>query len=77
MWKLKTCLIAKPPFTKPPFVNSRSYGLGCDIHTHAHAQDSLFITNLYNNIVQLEVRKTFSGRGMGMNITAQGQQHDD
>ena len=28
-------------------------------------------TNLYNNIVQLEVCRTFSGRGMGMNITAQ------
>ena len=28
-------------------------------------------TNLYNKIVQLEVRRTFSGRGMGMNITAQ------
>ena len=27
-------------------------------------------TNLYNNIVQLEVCITFSGRGMGMNITA-------
>ena len=23
MWILKTCLIANPPFTKPPFVNSR------------------------------------------------------
>ena len=27
-------------------------------------------TNLYNKIVQLEVCRTFSGRGMGMNITA-------
>ena len=26
MCKLKTCLIAKPPFTKPPFVNSRLEG---------------------------------------------------
>ena len=25
MCKLKTCLIAKPPFTKPPFVNSRRF----------------------------------------------------
>ena len=28
-------------------------------------------TNSYNKILQLEVRRTFSGRGMGMNITAQ------
>ena len=26
---------------------------------------------MYNKIVQLEVCRTFSGRGMGMNITAQ------
>ena len=28
-------------------------------------------TNLYNKIVQLEVCRTFSGRGMGINGTAQ------
>ena len=28
------------------------------------------ITNLYNKIVQLEVCRTFSGRGMGINGTA-------
>ena len=28
-------------------------------------------TNLYNQIVQLEVCRTFSGRGMGINGTAQ------
>ena len=28
-------------------------------------------TNMYNKIVQLEVRRTFSGRGMGINGTAQ------
>ena len=27
-------------------------------------------TNLYNKILQLEICRTFSGRGMGMNITA-------
>ena len=29
------------------------------------------ITNLYSKIVQLEVCRTFSGRGMGINGTAQ------
>ena len=28
-------------------------------------------TNLYNKIIQLEVCRTFSGRGMGINGTAQ------
>ena len=27
--KLKTCLMAKPPITKPPFVNSRAWEVGC------------------------------------------------
>ena len=31
-------------------------------------------TNLYNKIVQLEVCRTFSGRGMGINGTAQSYQ---
>ena len=44
--------------------------MSCDIHTHAHAQDTLY-NNLYSQIEKLEVCRTFSGRGMGMNVAAQ------
>ena len=47
------------PLTPPPPV------LGCDIHTHAHAQDSVCRRNVYNKIVQLEVCIIISGRGYG------------
>ena len=36
MCKLKTCLIAKSPFTKPPFVNSRKGRDGADGVTDEH-----------------------------------------
>ena len=45
--------------------------MGRDTHTHAHAHARERLYNyLYNQIVQLEVCRSFSGRGMGMDIAA-------
>ena len=45
--------------------------MGCDIHTHAHAQEVVYNIFLDHMIwVQREVCGTFFGRGMGMNTTA-------
>ena len=44
--------------------------MSCAIYTHAMPKP-VCRAKLYNKIVQLEVCRTFSGRGMGINGTAQ------
>ena len=54
----------------------RGVRAGCDIRTHAHVPKTACRTSLYDEMAQLEVRRSFSGRGMGMKITAQCGRRD-